>query len=144
MSLKTELALDRRKIEELHEGAECPKCESEEVEDFFREEIVPFFYQVRFNKAYRDANQIRLEISFRDPRLYRIMPTPVWTANPQKTQQYQNRIPFVQEHYTDSLTTRNKDEFWSQVSALANGEEWEIGGEIDLKEKELILTLDLT
>jgi len=118
-------------MEELHEGAECPKCESEEVEDFFREEIVPFFYQ------------IRLEISFRDPRLYRIMPTPVWTANPQKTQQYQNRIPFVQEHYTDSLTTRNKDEFWSQVSALANGEEWEIGGEIDLKEKELILTLDL-
>ena len=85
MSLKTELALDRRKMEELHEGTESPKCESEEVVVFFREEIVPFFYQVRFNKAYRDANQIRLEISFRDPKLYRIMPTPVWTANPQKT-----------------------------------------------------------
>ena len=31
MSLKTELALDRRKMEELHEGTESPKCESEEV-----------------------------------------------------------------------------------------------------------------
>lgn len=144
MSLKSELAKDRRNVMPgKNEEGTNPLLTVDVVEGFFRTEIVPHFYQAHFNKTYRDADQLKLEINFTDPNLYKITSIPVWSNDQKKTEQFGARIPFAQERYTAALLNQKKDQLWSWIAEIASHEEWQAEGKIDLEKKVVTLILDL-
>lgn len=131
MSLRTELAKDWYNVVSSKSEEEAKSLFTcDVVENFFCQEIVPHFYQPHYNKIYREADPVRLEISFVDSKLYRVMPVLVWSSDQKKTQEFQGKIPFKQERYNESIFAHNKDELWSWISELVTHEKWQIGGKI--------------
>lgn len=142
MSLRNMLAQDRRYVAERYEEPQGYQTVQDAAEDVVRMKIAPLLCSLHFRGDLRDANQIQLDICFRDADKYTIVPKAQWVNG--KNDKGIKGMPFIQTHYNAYLQPLNKEELWKEVLRRAESEEWQIDGQIDTEKGKAFLIFDMT
>ncbi len=140
MSLRYELSADWHYVNTYWKrGGFQNQTLQEAAVDILRRVIAPTFRTIHYESRYRKEEVLTLKVDVKGQLSYTVNPYPDWDyAHTGASPEIQTFLRTY--HYTAEFP---KEELWRKVIDIATEEEWQIEGEMNARQKEVILTLHL-
>lgn len=144
MSLRQELAVDRRYVATRYEEPQGYQTLQDAAEDIIRMKLAPLFATIHFRSAFRTADRLKMSVHFANDHMYTIIPTPIWEQEHTQPVNLPEKVPCVQVYYSEYFDACNRDQLWEEVVRAAAKDEWQIEGKINQRKKKATFILDIT
>ena len=118
MSLRQELAVDRRYVATRYEEPQGYQTLQDAAEDIIRMKLAPLFATIHFRSAFRTADRLKMSVHFANDHMYTIIPTPIWEQEHTPPANRPEKVPCVQVYYSEYFDACNRDQLWEEVVRL--------------------------